>query len=47
MGIAPLRRRPAWSALEAHHRTLADVHLRLFADDFWEFVDIFEGAGTA
>jgi glucose-6-phosphate isomerase len=34
MSVATLRRRPAWSALEAHHRTLKDVHLRrLFADD--------------
>jgi glucose-6-phosphate isomerase len=31
---APLRERPAWRALEAHHATLADVHLReLFAGD--------------
>jgi glucose-6-phosphate isomerase len=34
MSVVPLRRRPAWSALDAHHRTLKDVHLRrLFADD--------------
>ena len=34
MSVVSLRRRPAWSALEAHHRTLKDVHLRrLFADD--------------
>lgn len=34
MDSSPLRRRPAWNALEAHHATLADVHLRtLFADD--------------
>jgi glucose-6-phosphate isomerase len=34
MNAVPLRRRPAWSALEAHHRALKDVHLRrLFADD--------------
>jgi glucose-6-phosphate isomerase len=34
MSVVPLRRRPAWNALEAHHRTLKDVHLRrLFADD--------------
>ena len=31
---APLRQRPAFAALEAHHRQLAGVHLRgLFADD--------------
>jgi glucose-6-phosphate isomerase len=30
----PLRERPAWRALEAHHATLRDVHLRqLFAED--------------
>jgi glucose-6-phosphate isomerase len=29
-----LRGLPAWSALEAHHRELKDVHLRtLFAQD--------------
>src|SRR3954466_12401406 len=33
-GMTPLTRRPAWQALEAHHRRLRDVHLRqLFADD--------------
>jgi glucose-6-phosphate isomerase len=32
--IQPLRKRPAWKALEEHHRTLRDVHLRqIFADD--------------
>jgi glucose-6-phosphate isomerase len=31
---APLRTRPAWKALEAHHAELAGLHLRqLFADD--------------
>jgi glucose-6-phosphate isomerase len=31
---APLRRRPAWAALEAHHRQIGDRHLRdLFAAD--------------
>jgi glucose-6-phosphate isomerase len=31
---APLTRRPAWKALEAHYQQLKDVHLRrLFADD--------------
>jgi glucose-6-phosphate isomerase len=30
----PLPARPAWKALEAHHRTIRDVHLRqLFAED--------------
>ncbi|HVS34799.1 MAG TPA: glucose-6-phosphate isomerase, partial [Gemmataceae bacterium] len=30
----PLRQRPAWKALEAHHRYIKDLHLRkLFADD--------------
>jgi glucose-6-phosphate isomerase len=30
----PLRDRPGWQALEAHHAAIADVHLReLFADD--------------
>src|SRR3954466_12809513 len=29
-----LTRRPAWSALQEHHRQIRDVHLRtLFADD--------------
>src|SRR5437763_5756341 len=33
-GMTPLTQRPAWQALEAHHRRLRDVHLRqLFADD--------------
>jgi glucose-6-phosphate isomerase len=32
--IQPLRKRPAWKALEEHHSTLGDVHLRqIFADD--------------
>src|SRR5262249_49926444 len=32
--IAPLTKRPAWQALQAHHRQIKDVHLRqLFADD--------------
>jgi glucose-6-phosphate isomerase len=32
--VAPLRRRAAWTALEAHHAQVKDVHLRsLFADD--------------
>jgi glucose-6-phosphate isomerase len=32
--IAPLRERPAWSALEKHHREIRDRHLReLFAAD--------------
>ena len=30
----PLLERPAWAALQAHHRQIAPVHLRkLFADD--------------
>jgi glucose-6-phosphate isomerase len=34
MNILPPRRRPAWSALEAHHREMKGLHLRqLFADD--------------
>jgi glucose-6-phosphate isomerase len=34
MNILPLRKRPAWSALEAHHREMKGLHLRqLFADD--------------
>jgi len=34
MNPAPLRERPAWSELRAHHESLAGVHLRqLFADD--------------
>jgi glucose-6-phosphate isomerase len=34
MKLAPLRRRPAWTALEAHHEKVKDLHLRqLFADD--------------
>src|SRR6187551_1464948 len=33
-GIGPLTERPAWKALEAHHRRIRDVHLReLFARD--------------
>ncbi|MEA2659879.1 MAG: glucose-6-phosphate isomerase [Candidatus Binatota bacterium] len=32
--IAPLTERPAWKALEAHHRSIRELHLRkLFADD--------------
>jgi glucose-6-phosphate isomerase len=34
MTVAPLRKRPAWSALEQHQRKIAGTHLRqLFADD--------------
>jgi glucose-6-phosphate isomerase len=34
MAILPLRKRPAWSALEAHHQKIKGLHLRqLFADD--------------
>jgi len=34
MKSAPLRDRPAWSALEKHHGEIRDLHLRdLFADD--------------
>jgi len=34
MKTAPLRERPAWSALEQHHAEIRDAHLRdLFADD--------------
>jgi glucose-6-phosphate isomerase len=34
MATRPLRERPAWKALEAHHEKLQDIHLRrLFADD--------------
>ena len=34
MNPAPLRRRPAWAALEAHHQGLKKLHLRqLFAED--------------
>src|SRR6202045_1079706 len=33
-GIAPLARRPAWKALEAHYQQVQKLHLRqLFADD--------------
>ena len=32
--LAPLNKRPAWSALFAHHEAIASLHLRkLFADD--------------
>jgi len=32
--VAPLRKRAAWKALEAHHAAIRDTHLRkLFADD--------------
>src|SRR4051812_12125628 len=34
MSDTPLRQRPAWKALEAHHQKIKDVHLRqMFADD--------------
>ena len=34
MRATPLRERPAWRALEEHHRRIGDAHLReLFADD--------------
>jgi glucose-6-phosphate isomerase len=34
MSIAALRQRPAWTALEKHHRAMAGLHLRqLFAED--------------
>ena len=34
MSIAPLRKLPAWAALEDHHRTVKDLHMRqLFASD--------------
>ena len=34
MTIPPLRQRPAWQALQVHHATIKDVHLRdLFATD--------------
>jgi glucose-6-phosphate isomerase len=34
MNLAPLRRRPAWTALESHHRQIERLHLRqLFAED--------------
>lgn len=34
MSILPLRKRPAWSALEAHHLKMKGLHLRqLFAED--------------
>lgn len=33
-GIEPLTERPAWKALEAHYRSVRQLHLRnLFADD--------------
>ena len=33
-GIQSLTARPAWKALEAHHRKVRELHLRnLFADD--------------
>ena len=32
--IVPLTERPAWKALEAHHKTVRELQLRkLFADD--------------
>jgi len=34
MSVAPLRQRPAWTALEAHARKVEKLHLRQpFADD--------------
>jgi glucose-6-phosphate isomerase len=34
LGATPLRRRPAWAALQKHHEQVRDVHLReLFAED--------------
>jgi glucose-6-phosphate isomerase len=34
MTVAPLRKRPAWIALEAHHQKIKGLHLRqLFAED--------------
>src|SRR5271170_8005549 len=34
MSVLPLRKRPAWSALEAHYRKMEGLHLRqLFAED--------------
>ena len=34
MSSTPLRRRPAWKALEAHYQEVRDLHLRqLFAED--------------
>jgi glucose-6-phosphate isomerase len=34
MSLLPLRKRPAWAALEAHHETMKGLHLRqLFAGD--------------
>jgi len=34
MTVAPLRQRPAWTALEAHHHRIKEKHLRqLFAED--------------
>jgi len=34
MSVPPLRQRPAWSALEAHHQQIRQISLkRLFADD--------------
>jgi len=34
MSILPLRKRPAWSALEVHHQKMKGLHLRqLFAED--------------
>jgi glucose-6-phosphate isomerase len=33
-GVSSVTGRPAWKALEAHHRQVRDLHLRqLFADD--------------
>jgi glucose-6-phosphate isomerase len=34
LSVPALRKRPAWAALEQHHQTVKDVHLRqLFAED--------------
>ena len=34
MNMSPLRKRPGWIALEAHHQAMKGVHLRrLFAGD--------------
>ena len=34
MSVLALRKRPAWSSLEAHHQAMKGLHLRqLFAED--------------
>ncbi len=34
MNMSPLRNRPAWTALETHHKAIKGVHLKqLFARD--------------